>query len=163
MTENETRSFDVIIETRAKAVGKMRNEVTVHPGNSDKVYEFATDEGRVHGGEETAPPPLAYFAAGLVTCLMTQIRTFSKRLDVAVNGVSITGKCHWRGTMKGRGPYETEPVGFDFDIDIDSEAPVGDLKKLVDAAKKGCFIEQTLGRQNDIGHRLKVGDDWIEV
>ena len=34
---------------------------------------------------------------------------------------------------------------------------------VIDAAKKGCFIDQTMAVANDVGHRLKVGDDWLEV
>jgi hypothetical protein len=35
--------------------------------------------------------------------------------------------------------------------------------ELIEAAKKGCFVEQTLMRPNMVGHRLRVGDEWIEV
>ena len=65
--------------------------------------------------------------------------------------------------MVGRNPYETEPIGFNLDIELDTDAQLDDQKKLIDAAKKGCFIEQTLGQSNNIGHRLKIGDDWIDV
>jgi len=34
---------------------------------------------------------------------------------------------------------------------------------LIAAAKKGCFAEQALTLPCEIGHRLKVGDDWVEV
>jgi uncharacterized OsmC-like protein len=163
MSEDEVKTFEVVIDAKAKAVGKMRNEVTIHSGVSGNVYEMATDEGPIHGGESTAPPPLAYFATALVACLMTQLKAFSKRLDVPLNDLSVAGRCHWRGTVKGRNPYETEPIGFDLDIELDTEASLEDQKKLINAAKKGCFIEQTLGRENNLGHRLKVGDDWIEV
>ncbi|MBT7955378.1 MAG: OsmC family protein [Rhodospirillaceae bacterium] len=163
MSNEEVKTFEVVIDAKAKAVGKMRNEVTILSGVSGKTYEMATDEGPVHGGESTAPPPLAYFATAMVACLMTQLRAFSKRLDVPLNDVSVAGRCHWRGTVVGRNPYETEPIAFDLDIELDTEASLEDQKKLIDAAKKGCFIEQTLGQSNDIGHRLKVGDDWIEV
>jgi len=30
-------------------------------------------------------------------------------------------------------------------------------------AKKGCFIEQTLGQKNTIHHRLKTTGGWIEA
>ena len=33
----------------------------------------------------------------------------------------------------------------------------------IEAAKKGCFIDQTLSVANDVSHRLKVGDDWVEI
>jgi uncharacterized OsmC-like protein len=63
-----------------------------------------------------------------------------------------------RGKMIPGEPYETEPIGFDLDIDIDSDANLDDLKHLILTAKKGCFIEQTLGQENTISHRLKYED-----
>ncbi len=64
----------------------------------DVEFEFATDEGPAHGGDQTAPPLLAYFCTGLVTCLMTQLRAFSKRLRVDIRGVKVTlaRRCHFK-------------------------------------------------------------------
>ena len=36
-------------------------------------FELATDEGPFHGGDGTAPPPLALFTAALTGCLMTPL------------------------------------------------------------------------------------------
>ena len=36
-------------------------------------------------------------------------------------------------------------------------------KALINAAKKGCFLEQTLGQANTIRHRMKVDDGWVDV
>jgi hypothetical protein len=49
------------------------------------------------------------------------------------------------------------------DLTVDSDAPFEDIKRVIDAAKKGCFIESMMNEQNDIGHRLKVGDEWVAV
>ena len=54
-------------------------------------------------------------------------------------------------------------AGFSFDIDPDSDASTDDQLRLIEAAKKGCFIDQTLAVANHVGHRLKAGDDRIEV
>jgi len=37
------------------------------------------------------------------------------------------------------------------------------VKNLIAAAKKGCFIEQTLGQKNIINHKLRDGDSWVDV
>ena len=99
----------------------------------------------------------------LVTCLMTQIKNFAKHLSISIKNVRVNGKCHWQATMEGRNPYVTRPVGFNLDIEISSDSNLEDLKKLIDIAKKACFVEQTLGQTNNIVHRLKSGDDWINV
>ena len=46
---------------------------------------------------------------------------------------------------------------------IDSNNLIDEIKELVAAAKKGCFIEQTLSQKNSINHRIKTKGGWINV
>lgn len=94
---------------------------------------------------------------------MTQIRAFARRLNIPIDGVSVKARFEWQGGQTGRQPYVTAPRLFGFDIDIDSDASTADLVRLVEAAKRGCFIDQTMAVANEVGHRLKTGADWIEV
>ncbi|MEM7429252.1 MAG: OsmC family protein, partial [Pseudomonadota bacterium] len=146
-----------------RATGKMRNDISVEFATMKERFELATDEGPFHGGDGTAPPPLALFTAALTGCLMTQIRAFSKRMDIAIGAVEVRARLHWRGEQVGNEPYVTEPVGFDLDVDLDSPAPAADLHRLLQFAKKGCFIEQTLAKGLVIGHRLKIDGDWQDA
>jgi len=145
------------------AVGKMRNELDislVRPLKED--FKLATDEGAFHGGDATAPPPLALFIGGLTGCIMTQIRAFAKRLDVPLRDLKVDARIEWLWTPKDR-VYETAPHRFELDIDIDSQAQHERVIELIETAKKGCFIEQTLGQKNIIRHRMKTANGWIEV
>ena len=145
------------------AVGKMRNELDVRMVQpSEERFELATDEGAFHGGDATAPPPLALFVGGLTGCLMTQIRAFAKRMDVGLNDLKVETRVQWDWAAKGR-IYETAPKSFEIDIFIDSDAPLDKQQSLVRAAKKGCFIEQTLGQSNTIAHKLETPDGWVTV
>lgn len=138
----------------------MRNDIAVSWG--DQSWGLATDEGPFHGGDDTAPPPLALFAAGFTGCLMTQIRAFSKRLDVPIDGLTVPARLHWAGRQEGRGPYVTRPVGFSLDVDMGDAASDDDKVRLFEAAKKGCFLEQTFAVPNAIGHRLKTSAGWVD-
>jgi len=162
-TARKEHEFEIQFQATGRSVGKMRSEITVTRPGGGETYEMATDEGDFHGGDGTAPPPLAYFATGFTACLMTQIRAFAKRLNVPINGVEVTGHYRWIGRQTGREPYVGSPGGFSFDIDLDSDASTEDQIRLIEAAKKGCFIDQTMAVANDVGHRLKVGDDWVDV
>jgi len=159
----EEKTFDVIFEGKGVASGKMRNDISVEWPMMKESFELATDEGPFHGGDGTAPPPLALFTAALTGCLMTQIRAFAKRLKVDVNGLEIGARLHWSGTQTGNDPYVTAPVAFSLDIEVDSAASEAELRRLIEAAKKGCFIEQTLAEGIVVGHRLKIGDQWQDV
>lgn len=145
------------------AVGKMRNELDVQMVQPmQEQFEMATDEGPFHGGDATAPPPLAMFVGGLTGCIMTQIRAFAKRMDVRLNDLTVETRVQWDWAAKGR-IYETAPKSFEIDIFIDSDAPLERQQALVRAAQKGCFIEQTLAQPNRIVHKLKTPEGWVSV
>ena len=74
-----TKKFEVVFQGVGRSTGKMRNDIEVEWPAMKERFELATDEGPFHGGDSTAPPPLALFTAALTGCLMTQIRAFSKR------------------------------------------------------------------------------------
>ena len=154
----------VQFDCRGHATGKMRNDLDVMMTLPFKEGPFvmATDEGSFHGGEASAPPPLALFVAGLTGCIMTQIRAFAKRMDVTVDNLDVETRCIWDWEAKGR-IYETAPHAFEIDVLIDSSDERSKVVALIEAAKKGCFLEQTLGRANTIRNRMKTPDGWMDV
>ena len=164
MAEETEHSFDVVFDCTAKAVGKFRNEMTVRLLEPELIeWEMASDEHGFHGGDGTAPMPISYFTAGLTSCLMTQIRAFAIRLRIPLADARIYCRCAWKGRQRGREPYVSEPVSFDMDIELTTDASLDDQKRLIAAAQKGCFIEAMMRQPNVINHRLKVGEDWVEV
>ncbi|MEM9104885.1 MAG: OsmC family protein [Pseudomonadota bacterium] len=153
----------VQFDCRGTAVGKMRNDLEVEMVKPFKEsFELATDEGEFHGGDATAPPPLALFAGGLTGCIMTQIRAFAKRLGVTLNDLKVETRIQWNWQAVGR-VYETAPRSFEIDVMIDSPDPEDKVVELIETAKKGCFVEQTLGVSNTIQHRMKTADGWRDV
>ncbi len=160
MSEKKTKSFDVIFEGVGTTGANMRNDIAVEWPMMKEKFELATDEGPFHGGDGTAPPPLALFTAALTGCLMTQIRAFAKRLNIAIDHVEVHARLHWRGEQVGMEPYVTEPVGFGLDVDIQCDAEAEQIQHLLECAKKGCFIEQTLAQGLIVDHRLKIDGEW---
>jgi uncharacterized OsmC-like protein len=155
--------FDVIFEAEGVNRSKFRNDVKVHLRGPHAVsYELPTDEGGIHDGDASAPYPLAYFTSALTACVMTQIRAFSKRLDIPVAGFSVKTRCHWRAEQLGNAPYESAPLAFGMDVDIEGDIPESDKRRLLAAAQNGCFVEQSL-KPGLVRHRLKLGDNWVEV
>lgn len=145
------------------AVGKMRNELAVEMVQPfHESFQLASDEGSFHGGDASAPPPLALFVAGLTGCLMTQIRAFAKRLGVTLADLKVETRVIWDWQKAGR-VYETAPRSFEIDVLIDSPDSFDKTVALVRAAQKGCFLEQTLGQQNTIRHRVLRGTDYVEI
>lgn len=154
----------VQFDAHGQATGKMRNDlsVTMALPFAEGPWEMATDEGSFHGGDGTAPPPLALFVGGLTGCIMTQIRAFARRMGVKLSDLRVETRVQWDWEAKGR-IYETAPRGFEIDVLMESPNTHAEVAALIAAAKKGCFIEQTLGRSNTIRHRLKTDGGWVDV
>ena len=159
--EQPKEPVDVVFTCSGKATGKMRNELDVQMVEPMlETFTLATDEGPFHGGDATAPPPLALFIGGLTGCIMTQLRAFAKRMNVQIDDLEVDCKVVWQWTPKDR-IYETAPKSFEIDITVDSPNALDDQLALIAAAKKGCFVEQTLGQSNVIRHRLKTADGFV--
>lgn len=160
----DERIFNVVITCAATNVKGMRTDMAVDMVEPQAMqFNLATDEGADHGGGGTAPTPLMLFAGGLTACLMTQLRAFSKRLRIDVGEMRLNTHLHWIGRQVGRAPYVTEPVGFQIDIEMNGTAEDEERITLIEAAKKGCFVEQTLIRPNAVAHRLLSTGGWIDV
>ena len=153
----------VTFKCAGNATGKMRNDLDVRMVEPfEEQFTLATDEGPFHGGDATAPPPLALFVGGLTGCIMTQLRAFAKRMDVIIDDLQVETTVKWKWMPKGR-IYETAPESFDIDILLSSPSETKRQIELVNAAKKGCFIEQTLSVPNTITHRIKTEQGFINV
>jgi uncharacterized OsmC-like protein len=154
---------EVTFTCHGQANGKMRNDLDVSMiSPMEEHFTLATDEGPFHGGDATAPPPLALFIGGLTGCIMTQLRAFAKRMDVTITDLKVDCRVTWVWTPKGR-IYETAPKSFDIDVILDSPNPIDEQLALIAAAKKGCFVEQTLGQVNSVRHRLKTADGFVDA
>ena len=155
--------FDVRFEAEGRNTAKFRNDVAVHMRGAHPVsVDLPTDEGGYHGGDGTAPYPLAYFTSGLTACIMTQLRAFSRRMKIPVTTISVDTTMDWQAEQRGTAPYESKAVRFAMDIDLGGDASEADKRRLIDAAAKGCFVEVAL-KPGIVRHRLKVDQDWVEV
>ena len=164
MSEAMQKSFTAVFDCEARAVGKMRSEMTVHWREPRQMsWEMASDETGFQGGDGTAPVPMAYFMAGLTSCLMTQVRAFAKKMRIDVRDAVVNCHAEWEATVEGRDPYVAAPKGVRMDIEFDSDASVEDRLRLTEAAKKGCFIEAIVREPTFVAHRLKTEDGWIDA
>ncbi len=161
--EQPKEPVDVVFTCSGHATGKMRNDLDVRMVEPMlETFTLATDEGPFHGGDATAPPPLALFIGGLTGCIMTQLRAFAKRMGVQIDDLHVDCKIVWQWTPRDR-IYETAPKSFEIDITLESPNPLNEQMALIAAAKKGCFVEQTLGRSNVIRHRLKTAEGFVSA
>jgi uncharacterized OsmC-like protein len=141
----------------------MRNDLDVRMVEPmEEHFTLATDEGPFHGGDATAPPPLALFVGGMTGCIMTQLRAFARRMDVTIDDLRVETTVRWGWVPKDK-IYETHPKSFEIDVYLESSSDLDQQVALIQAARKGCFIEQTLGRENTINHRLRTPHGFLRV
>lgn len=153
----QKKLFDVQFSASGICVGRLRNEVTVEAHSPFKsVNMLATDEGHFQGGDGTAPTPLEYFLTGLVGCLMTQVRVFSKKMKIPIDDLEVRCDATWEGVESQNGPYAGVPTGFRVEIDIRSSESNESIEMLIQAARLGCFVEQTLSRKNELDYSLRI-------
>ena len=93
---------------------------------------------------------------------MTQIRAFAKRMGVTVTDLDVECRVVWDWAKAGR-VYETGPKSFEIDVMLDSPDDRDAQLALIAAAKKGCFLEQTLGQANAIRHRLRTPEGFVDA
>src|SRR3712207_6844964 len=127
---------DVIFDAGGRNTGGFRNDVTVRrpSGLPSEVYELPTDEGPGHGGNSSAPYPLAYFTSALTACVMVQLRAFARRLKIELGDIAVNTRCHWERRQVGGAPYVSAPIGFTMDVDLGPEVPEADQRRLLAAA-----------------------------
>ncbi len=155
--------FSLRFEAEGHNASGYRTDITVHRrARQDESFFLPCDEGKVVGGDGTAPWPLCYFASSLAGCLATHLRSFSKQLGVALTEFSLTVRCSWEARQASGLPYQATPISFVVDIDLEGGASDADKKRLIQAASQGCFVEQSL-KPGIVSHRLKVGDSWADV
>ncbi len=143
----ERGCFEVNVAARAGA--RQRKEATVAcsiPGYS--AFTLQADEGTSYYGDDAAPPPLAYFAAGAAFCLLTHLQALvhARRLDV--RDMRIEQRMQFSTTlattMQHGGAPDGRCDGIETHVLIDSDEPAARIAELVREAEVACMAHQTI-------------------
>ncbi len=129
----------ISIEVSAEHVDKMLKRGTFRD------FTVNCDEGQRLGGDDSAPPPLAYMGMALGFCLLTQVARYSTALKVPVEhaAVEVTGTYHVEGSVLQE-TVQASCEGFHQKLTITSPAPAADVAKLIRIAEAGCFVNAAL-------------------
>lgn len=108
-------------------------------------FHFVCDELPEAGGGGSAPPPLAYLAAGAGFCYMTQLGRYAhivkQRLDsyavVQDNAFTVEGSAG-DGSQRGR----AEP--FDTHVFLESPHSEDEARRLVTMGERTCFLHAAM-------------------
>lgn len=148
MSLKPVQKRELMLTLEAKSLDKMRKEATVrldHPKGS--TFSIICDEGAYLEGEDTAPPPLAYYSASIAFCLLTQLSRYAKIARLEIEHMSLRQETRFamegsalQGTLTGRGVVVATIV------DIKSNEPSEKIAELVRVAQQSCFVHQSIAQ-----------------
>lgn len=140
---------EVVLVTEASALENMRKVADVrveHPKGS--TFRIVCDEGPCLGGDDSAPPPLAYLSAALAFCLLTQLSRYATVKKLRIDSVRLRQETRFamdgsivKGTLSGRG------VGVVTHVDVQSDEPAEAIRTMLEIGEQSCFVMQSVANQ----------------
>lgn len=103
-------------------------------------FEIVADEPESVGGTGSGPQPTELLLASIASCFTIAVAYTAAKRDVALDGLTVDVT----GTYDG-------PRFRTFRIEVRAAAPGGDdLARLVEAAKRVCYVTRTLAEPPEI-------------
>jgi len=143
----ERGHFEVsLVATAGKRQQKNATVQCSIPGYS--TFTLVADEGTSYFGDDAAPPPLAYFGAGIAFCLLTHLQALVHAHALNVRGIRIEQRLRYSTTlattMATKAPPDGRCDGLETHVVIDSDEPEVVIGKLVAHAEAACMAHQTV-------------------
>jgi uncharacterized OsmC-like protein len=157
------RSLDFSFRVQARSETGQRKQAVAWPELQElklSKWRLYSDEGAAMNGEDSAPPPLAYFAAGVAFCLLTQILRAAEMRKVVIDDVRIDQTIGFRrtGSMK-RGTIRTGVHELRYHLEVDSGEPEEEIRELVRVATASCFAHAALTEPVAVSAELTINGD----
>lgn len=142
----------------------LRKHAHVTPGvKGYGAYELWSDEGTgLPPGQDSAPAPLVYFAAGAAFCLVSHLTTQIRDRGLDVRNIEVESELNF-GYLNDETGQHGVCRGLRYIVDIDSDEPADKLLPLVEEAKGLCLAEAALSQPVQIQTSLAVKGDVVET
>ena len=105
---------------------------------SKRKFSFLVDEPPERGGTDEGPNPLAYFIAGVASCLMNQFASDAIYREVELRDFEITARGHFDRRMGGA---FSEII---YDVKFSTDSPMQTVLSLAKEAEEMCYAHNTL-------------------
>jgi putative redox protein len=108
-------------------------------------FRLMADETSEYGGSDTGPMPTELLVGSLATCFALAVAHAAKKRDVELPDLTVRAESF---RAEGEARYER------FVVEVESSYGEG-LERLVEAAKRYCFVSSTLIRGAEIEYRSR--------
>ncbi|MCH7562531.1 MAG: OsmC family protein [Gemmatimonadetes bacterium] len=117
-------------------------------------FRFRCDEVSALGGDESAPPPLAYTAAGVGFCYMTQLGRYAHILGKELGGYSLVQDMSFRFAGEiGAGTLEVTADPVDTHVFLHTSESDDLARDFIRTGARTCFLHAAMGGS----HRSEIG------
>ncbi|HRX91054.1 MAG TPA: OsmC family protein [Steroidobacteraceae bacterium] len=134
------------------------------PGYSS--FTLTADEGTTYYGDDSAPPPLAYFSAGIAFCLLTHLQALVHAHGLAVRSIRIEQRLQYSTTLATTMATGAAPDGrcdgLETHVLIDSDEPADKIQRLVAHSEAACMAHQTVLRPTPATLRVLLNGSEID-
>ena len=162
---NERGHFQVNLVAQAGA--RQQKSATVAcsiPGYS--AFTLTADEGTSYYGDDSAPPPLAYFGAGIAFCLLTHLQALVHAYKLDVRSIRIEQQLRYSTTLATTMATLSAPDGrcdgLETHVLIDSDEPAERIRQLTNHAETACMAHQTVLRPTPATLRVVLNGTEID-
>ena len=119
-------------------------------------FSFLIDEPPERGGTDTGLPPLAYFLAGAVSCLMTQYAKLAIAKDIPLASMKVIARGHFDRHVGGAFR------DIIYEITIESSASAEAIKEVAREAELMCYAHNTLKNSVQMRTSLTLNGKHLE-
>jgi uncharacterized OsmC-like protein len=111
-------------------------------------HRLVADEPLSVGGKDAGPMPTELLTAGLASCFCMAVAFAAQKRDIAMSELAVDVAALRAGKELRYGHYE---------ISVRSDLPESELTRLVVAAKRYCWVTNTLAQPPELSYRVQGG------
>jgi putative redox protein len=114
-----------------------------------RFHEITIDEPAPSGGEDQGMMPTEAFCASLASCFCLALAHVARKRDRELPGLKVVVRAHRPGTELR---YER------FEIEVQAEVPNDELSRLIEPARRVCWVSNTLSHGVELDYRYTSVD-----
>ena len=154
----------VSLRTVVRALAGMQKEATVTIQPTGTTWRLVSDEGPYLNGTDLAPFPLAFFAAGMQFCLLSELLVAADRHHVTFQSIDL--ELHNRYSMEGsflRGDAHAGAFPPELNLTLESDAAAELVARVVAEAVRRCPAQALVTEILTNTFTLRINDVDAEV
>ena len=152
------------LRTEVRALEGMQKEVLVWNEAHSTLWRMVSDEGPYLQGTDLAPFPLAFYTAGVVFALMTEVVRHAASQSVEIESLSVTSDHYY--TMEGsalRGDMIGGAKPVEMEVNVEANVQADRVERLIEAALASSPAEAYMRDCLRSTFSLTANDDAIEL